>query len=111
MTRPHGRAIFGIWARFTYFCPLARPGLVTENFPSTAKRRRRGLSAAELELWFEATRSVVPRPGRAAERPQAKADSGLKPREAPLQPPKGARSDEASRQAAPKMPRPLAPIE
>ena len=84
---------------------------MTENFPPTAKRPRRRLSTAELELWFEATRSVVPRAGHATESPQAKVDSGLKPGGAPYQPPKDARPEEAARQAAPKMLRPLAPIE
>jgi DNA-nicking Smr family endonuclease len=84
---------------------------VTENLPPSSKRPRRRLSTAELELWFEATRSVMPRPGHVAQRPQPEADSGPSPPEAARRPPEGAGPEGAPKQAAPKKRQPPAPIE
>lgn len=79
---------------------------MTENSASSFRRPRRRLTAAELELWFEVTRGIAPRPGHSVERPPVKLDRGPDPCEAP--PPKGAGSDGAT-QAAPRLR--LAPIE
>jgi DNA-nicking Smr family endonuclease len=84
---------------------------VNENSPSPTKPPRRRLSAAELELWLDATRSVVRRPSsRLLHWPQAKVDPELHRRAAADQPPKGAGVRTASKEAASKRPT-LAPIE
>jgi DNA-nicking Smr family endonuclease len=76
---------------------------VTENLPPSSKRPRRRLSAAELELWFEATRSVKPRRGHRAQCPQPEVESISAPPASAPRPPKGAGPEGASKQAAPKM--------
>ena len=84
---------------------------MTENLPPSSKRKRRRLSAAELELWFEATRSVMPRRGHTAECTQPEVDSVPDPAESAHRPPKGAGPEGASKQAAPKMRSSPAPID
>jgi len=61
MTRALGQAIFGTRGKFGFYCPgrVLRP--MNENPPSRAHTRTRELSAAEVELWLEATRTVARR--------------------------------------------------
>ena len=84
---------------------------MTENLPPSSKRPRRRLSAAELALWFEATRSVMPRRGHRAQCPQPEVDSGPSPPEAACRPARGAGPEGAPKQAAPKMRQQPAAIE
>jgi DNA-nicking Smr family endonuclease len=87
-----------------------------KNATFHAKARRRGLSAAELELWHEATRNVAPLSGAGFSRPARKqVNLGRPERIAPVQSPKG-ETPEAAVKAAVKedVPRtrpPFAPIE
>jgi DNA-nicking Smr family endonuclease len=84
---------------------------VTENSSSFGHPRRR-LSAAELEIWLEATRSVKRRPGSpSAPDARAKIDSQSPRRAAAFESPRGAGLKEASKEAAPKWRPAIAPIE
>jgi DNA-nicking Smr family endonuclease len=85
---------------------------VNKNFACHTKPQRRRLSTAELELWLDATQSVDPKTKtRSPPAPAAKIDSELHPRETARRPPKGPELAGASKQAPPKLPPPLAPIE
>jgi DNA-nicking Smr family endonuclease len=85
---------------------------VNENFPFPTKPPRRRLSAAELELWLDATRSVVRRVGSPLPHyPQTKVEAELHRRAATDQPSKGAGGEAASKEAPPKTRPTLAPIE
>jgi DNA-nicking Smr family endonuclease len=85
---------------------------VNENFSLPRKPQLRRLTADEIELWLNATRSVAPRPGsRLPERPQAPAVAEVPPGAAHSQTPGKAKTKTSPLQAGSGLPAPLAPIE
>jgi DNA-nicking Smr family endonuclease len=85
---------------------------VNENFPSPRTPRLRRLSAEEIELWLNVTRSVARRPESCSPRPpQPRNDAELQASEAGHTLPTGASAETPSPPAGRNAPPPLAPLE
>jgi DNA-nicking Smr family endonuclease len=85
---------------------------VNENFPSPRTPRLRRLSAEEIELWLNVTRSVARRPGSGLPQlPQPRTDPELPASEAGNHRPKGANTETPPSPVERRAPPPLAPLE
>jgi DNA-nicking Smr family endonuclease len=85
---------------------------VNENFPSSRTPRLRRLSAEEIELWLNVTRSVARRPGSGLPQlPQPRTDPELPASEAGNHRPKGASTETPASPVGRRAPPPLAPLE
>ncbi len=85
---------------------------MTKSYPSHTKPQHRRLSAAEHELWLDATQSVLRKAGtRLPPSAPEKIDLELHPREAALQPSKVTGLAQATKETTPKVRHPLHPTE
>ncbi|MDQ6701787.1 MAG: Smr/MutS family protein [Pseudomonadota bacterium] len=85
---------------------------MNENFPSPSKPRLRRLSAEEIELWLNVTRSVARRPGSGLPQPPPpRNDAELQASEAGNKPPKGTSAETHPSPVERKALPPLAPLE
>jgi len=85
---------------------------VNENSPSSRTPRLRRLSAEEIELWLNVTRSVARRPGSGSpQSTQPRNEPEPQAREAGAHLPQGASAETRLSPVARKAPPPLAPLE